>query len=176
MAHLHSSFRSRKVSQVTILLPQFSAWNTRFMPLVPLSNDLLAHGAWGNVSVLLLKLDPWSVNTSGSKVKSLILNKQKQFSAERLCPGFPKLSKLFGLLCCFVYFQWSQNFGRWVWEQPNLDFSEQMRASWLRDRTQVSCIAGRFTIWATREAQESDKSHQIFYFLHKQNPLLKMQI
>ena len=29
-------------------------------------------------------------------------------------------------------------------------------SSWPRDRTQVSCIAGRcFTVWATREAQES---------------------
>ena len=107
MAHLHSSFRSRKVSQVTILLPQFSAWNPRFMPLVPLSNDLLAHGAWGNVSVLLLKLDPWSVNTSGSKVKSLILNKQRRIETV-LCRAavswIPKAFKTFwlALLLCIL--------------------------------------------------------------------------
>ena len=84
MADIHSNFRSGKVSQVTTLLPQFSAWNPRFLPLVPLSNDLMAHGAWANVSVLPLKLDPWSVNTSGSKVKSLILNKQRR-SGTVLC-------------------------------------------------------------------------------------------
>ena len=31
-------------------------------------------------------------------------------------------------------------------------------SSWSRDRTQVSCIAGRrFTLWATREAQHADR-------------------
>ena len=44
-----------------------------------------------------------------------------------------------------------------------VDMPSSRKSSWLRDQTQVSCIAGRFfTIWATREAPRNHvgpKSH-----------------
>ena len=41
----------------------------------------------------------------------------------------------------------------WILEWVTYPFSK--RSSWPRDRTSVSCIAGRFfTVWATREAHE----------------------
>ena len=43
-----------------------------------------------------------------------------------------------------------------ILEQVAISFSRG--SSWPRDRTQVSCIAGRFfTVWATREAQFTSK-------------------